>query len=118
PGDELGALGPRGNVLFPEDYDRYIAAGDETALPAIARLVEEAPAGARVTAIVEIADDGERQPLHGDAELDVRWVPRDTAPVGEGHLSALETAVRALGIDPDERAFVFAAGEATALVPI
>lgn len=118
PGQELGVLGPRGNIIFPEDYPRYVAAGDETALPAIARLVEEAPAQARVTALIEVADTGEEQPISGPSSFDIQWVHRDSAPVGDGHLSALETALRAIDIDPSEQVFVFAAGEANAMKPI
>ncbi|MGO1182253.1 MAG: siderophore-interacting protein [Micrococcaceae bacterium] len=118
PGDELGVLGPRGNVLFPENYAYYIAAGDETALPAIARLIEEAPADARVTAVIEVADEQEIQPLGAGREIDIQWLLRDSAPVGEGHLGPLETAVRNLVIDDVDSVFVFAAGEASALKPI
>lgn len=119
-GWKLGQGGPRGNILFPEDYPHYVAAGDETALPAISRLIEEAPAGSRVTAVIEIENAAEEQPLvpATDVELDLRWVHRDSAPLGTDHASALETALRAVTIDPDERVFVFAAGEATALKPI
>lgn len=118
PGQELGVLGPRGNILFPGDYPRYIAAGDETAIPAISRLAEEAPAAARVTAIVEVEGPADEQLITGDADVDVRWVHRSTTPPGDGHLSALETAIRGLEIAPDERVFVFVAGETTALKPI
>lgn len=115
PGDPLVLMGPRANWLLPEDYGRYLAVGDETALPAISRLIEEAPPGSRVCAVVEVADAGEEQALvpGPDVTLDLRWVHRDTAPVGAGHGSALETAVRAvdLGGDPDDL-YVFAAGEA------
>lgn len=41
PGDELGVLGPRGNVLFPENCARYMAAGDETALRELDIQVDE-----------------------------------------------------------------------------
>ena len=120
PGDELGQLGPRGTVRFPENLPRYIAAGDETALPAIARCVEEAPAGAHVTAVIEVASDAERQHIAAGPEviLDLRWVCRDTASIGPGHGSALETALRAVDIAPGEAIFVFAAGEAIMLKPI
>jgi NADPH-dependent ferric siderophore reductase len=118
PGDEIGVLGPRGHIVFPEDPARIVAAGDETALPAIARVIEEAPASARVTALIEVADDGERQDLSGAANVEIQWVPRSTAPVGEGHGSALETAVRALGLMAEESLFVFVAGETHALKPI
>ncbi len=118
-GDELAVLGPRANILLPEDYDHYIAAGDESALPAIARLIEEAPAGSRVSAVIEVASAAEEQVITPKAaRADVQWVFRDTAPVGEGHRSALETALRQIEINTDECVFAFAAGEATAMKPI
>lgn len=117
-GDRIGVLGPRGNVLMPEDIDHYFIAGDETALPALARFIEEAPADSRVTAIIEVADSGEVQSLHGEAAITLHWVHRDSFPVGEGHGSALETAVRGVAVDTNERVFAFAAGEATMLKPI
>lgn len=117
PGDEIGVLGPRGNILFPEGFPQYIAVGDETALPAIARLIEEAPASSLVTALIEIDDVSCEQVIASRAELDLRWVHRASHPVGDGHLSPLETAVRGLPV-PSGPVFVFAAGEAGALKPI
>lgn len=120
-GDDLVVMGPRANWLLPENYPRYLVAGDETALPAIARTIEEAPAGAHVTAVIEVADAQEEQPilpLHG-ATLDLRWVHRDAAVVADGHLSALETAVRSAALPADlGELYVVAAGEATAMKPI
>ncbi|AXK46056.1 siderophore-interacting protein [Brachybacterium saurashtrense] len=120
PGDVLGQLGPRGHVLHPLDYPRYVVAGDETALPAVARFIEEAPAGSHMTAVIEVADAAEEQPLDAadGLDLDLRWVHRDTAPISPAHSSALETALRTVDISPDEYIFVFVAGEATALTPI
>lgn len=118
PGAEVGVLGPRAHILLPQDYSRYLVAGDETALPAISRIIEEAPTGARITAVIEVADAGEEQALTGVADIDIRWVHRDTAPVAEGHLSPLETAVRRTDVGPDDEVFAFIAGEATALKPI
>lgn len=118
PGMTLGVLGPRGHLLFPLDYPRYIAAGDYTALPAITRFIAEAPVDAKVTAIIEIAAAPEELSLPARRGVDVRWVHRDTTPAAEGHLSPLETAIRSLDLHAAERVFVFVAGEATALKPI
>ncbi|NJQ06850.1 siderophore-interacting protein [Streptomyces lonarensis] len=118
PGDPVVVMGPRANWLLPENYPRYLAVGDETALPSISRLVEEAPAGAHVTAVVEVADAGEEQPLRpGDGVgLEVLRVHRDTAPVAAGHSGALETALRGVPLPDDTgELFVFAAGEAGAM---
>src|SRR5690625_3848586 len=120
-GDPLVIMGPRANWLLPENYGSYLALGDETALPAISRLIEEAPAGSHVTAVIEVADDREEQylvPADG-VDLELRWVPRNSAAVDEGHLSALETAVRQVELPNDlDDLYVFAAGEAGAMKPI
>lgn len=118
PGDELGVLGPRGLVLFPIDYGHYVIAVDETAIPAATRFIAEAPEGARVTAFLTVEDENEIHELPGAERATVTWVPRATAPVGEGHESALETALRGLEIDDIDEVFAFAAGEATMLKPI
>lgn len=121
PGDPLVVMGPRANWLLPENYSHYLAVGDETALPAISRLIEEAPQGTQVTALIEIADVAEEQSLTPAAgvSLDLRWVHRDTAPVGDGHVRGLEITVRAVELpeDPGDL-YVFAAGEAGAMKPI
>ncbi|MBK1787317.1 siderophore-interacting protein [Prauserella cavernicola] len=120
-GDELVVMGPRANWLLPENYSRYLAAGDETAIPAISRLIEEAPSGTRVTAVIEVADAAEEQHLVPAAGvgLELRWVHRDTATVGAGHGSALEAAVRRCELPDDTgELYVFAAGEAGAMKPI
>lgn len=120
-GDPLTIMGPRANWLLPENYGHYLALGDETALPAISRLIEEAPRGSRVTAMVEIADADEEQHLvpGEDVELDLHWIRRETAPVDAGHLGPLETGLHRIGLPaPLEELYVFAAGEAGAMKPI
>ncbi|QFG25315.1 siderophore-interacting protein [Actinomadura sp. WMMB 499] len=118
-GDPLVVNGPSSNWRLPQNYTNYLALGDETALPAIARIIAEAPAEARVTALIEIPEAGERQDLTGAAELDLRWVHRDTAPVADGHLGALETALREWTPPADPGTlFAFAAGETESMKPI
>jgi NADPH-dependent ferric siderophore reductase len=83
PGQYLGVGGPRGSLVVSDDFDWYLLAGDETALPAIARRLEELPAGARALAIVEVADKAEEQPIAARAAADVLWLHRDGAMPGE-----------------------------------
>lgn len=113
PGDVLGVLGPRGTHHFPTDYRWYLVAGDETALPAIGRWVEELPAGAAATVVVEVAGPEEEQQLSGAAEVELRWVHRDPAVP-----DALERALREVPIPDHDDWFAFVAGEAGALKPI
>jgi len=64
-------------MIVPDIFDSYLLIGDETALPAIARRLEELPAGRRVLAVIEVQDAAERQALESAAEVQVIWVERD-----------------------------------------
>ena len=83
PGQRLGAGGPRGSHVIAGDFDRYVLMGDETALPAVGRWLEELPAGARATALVEIPEAADRQALSSRGEVEIRWLSRDGAEHGE-----------------------------------
>lgn len=75
PGDKIALIGPGGSLPKAE---QLLLAGDEAALPAIARIAAEAPAGARITAIIEVEDETEEQPLPSSASLEVHWLHRKT----------------------------------------
>ncbi|TSJ61346.1 siderophore-interacting protein [Starkeya sp. 3C] len=92
PGDPVGVMGPGGGL--PPDADWHVLAGDETALPVIARIAEGLPAGRRVIALVEVADMAEEQPIASHTDLQLRWLHRDGAPAGTTDL--LERALRAM----------------------
>lgn len=66
--------GPRGSMIIPLDYDWHLLAGDATALPAIARRLEELPAGAAVQAVIQVADGGDRRRFDTRAAVDLHWV--------------------------------------------
>lgn len=74
-GDMIGMIGPGGGSL-PLDRDWYLLAGDETALPAIARFLELLPIDARGHVLIQIEDDAERQALADRPGLPVTWVRR------------------------------------------
>ena len=63
-------------MIVPDIFDSYLLIGDETALPAIGRRLEELPAGRKVLAVIEIADAAEQQVLGSAAEVEVIWVLR------------------------------------------
>ncbi|WP_017480069.1 MULTISPECIES: siderophore-interacting protein [unclassified Pseudomonas] len=75
-GQHLHIGGPRGSMIVPDIFDSYLLIGDETAIPAIARRLDELPAGRKVLAVIEIANTAEQQPLHSAAEVEVIWVVR------------------------------------------
>lgn len=108
PGSKIGVGGPRGSFVLRGDFDWYLLVGDETALPAIGRRIEELPAGSRVMALIEIADVEEQQNFRTNADADIRWFPRNGADAGETGL--LLEAVRDLEL-PKGDGYVFVAGE-------
>ncbi|OCT23979.1 siderophore-interacting protein [Pseudomonas putida] len=76
PGQHLDIAGPRASMVVPDIFDSYLLIGDETAIPAIARRLEELPAGRQVLAVIQIENEQERQPLPSKAQLEVIWVRR------------------------------------------
>ena len=113
PGATLGVGGPRGSFVGPTDYADHVLIGDETALPAIARRLEELPPQARAHAVIEVGTFADRIALDSPARATVTWAMRDGAPRGESQalLKAAETALA--GVDPTD-AYVWIAAEATA----
>ena len=79
PGQRIGVGGPRGSFLVAEDFDHYVLIGDETALPATGRRLDDMPADARVVVLVEIPEKADRQPLGSQAEFEVTWLERHGA---------------------------------------
>jgi len=100
PGARLGVGGPRGSFILPDDLDWYLLAGDETALPAIGRRLEELPPTARAIAVIEVADAAERQSLPERPGIEIHWLERNGAPAGEP--GRLEPALSAVAIPPGE----------------
>jgi NADPH-dependent ferric siderophore reductase len=107
PGDKLYAAGPKNCASLPVHTDRLLLIGDETALPAIGRCLEEVPAGHPVTAIIEVADradiqDDLSQVACADT-LDLRWVVRSEGGDFTEDVDALSPG--------EGTPFVWAAGE-------
>lgn len=108
PGQRAVIAGPRGSFVIPTDYAWHLLAGDETALPAIARRLEELPATTRAIVIVQAADAADRRSLPSAAALELQWV--DSA-------AALLDAVRALSL-PAGEGYAWLAGEAGAMATL
>lgn len=110
PGDRIGLLGPGGGDVIPADW--YLLCGDETALPAIARIAAALPATVRATIVVEVADRAEEQTIRSEAAIEVTWLHRNGTPAGSADL--LPQAVRRIEIPEVGSPFVFAGCEQAA----
>jgi NADPH-dependent ferric siderophore reductase len=105
-GDHIAIGGPRGSTVIPLGYDWHVLAGDESALPAIARRLEELPAGARVDVFLETKSEADRRSLASKAKAKVVWLSASG--------DALAAAIRHFE-KPAGEGFVWAAGEAASM---
>ncbi|MCF1709426.1 siderophore-interacting protein [Tabrizicola sp. J26] len=106
PGDRAEIGGPRGSLVIGGPVASWVLIGDETALPSIARRIEELPPGATVTSIVAVSDIADQQVVETKADHEPIWVHRkDPADA-----TALATALEAVALPP--QTFVWIAAEA------
>jgi len=96
PGQEILVLGPRrgrtdggGIEYYPGDATSILLAGDETAAPAIARILEDSPAGTRGAAFIEVPEAGDILPIAAPAGVEITWLPRADKAHGEALIPAV-----------------------------
>ncbi len=109
-GDTLEMGGPRGSAVVPADFDWYLLIGDETALPAIGRWLEEAKSGLPITTMVMVADENDRQDISTSAAWTSIWATTDDA-AGEDVALPLKVALAKWRTPPGD-GFVWIAAEA------
>jgi len=126
----------------PQDVDRVLIVADESALPAVASILDHitaSPSRPRIEALIEVPTEADRLPLAALEGLSVRWLPRDHAyDYGQRLLEALrdvplprhgaDAAVTDIDVDNDilwEQAsggdgafYAWIAGEAAAVLDI
>lgn len=90
PGDKLVVVAPRRAFQPDPSADWHLIVGDESALPAIATILEVLPASTWAIVYVEVIDALEEQPLPSAARVEIHWVYRRNGQPGV----KLERAVR------------------------
>lgn len=77
--DQVGAIGPGGGsgVKAKDHAISNLFVGDETALPAIARLIENLPANAKGRAFIEVPNATEEQDIAAHEGIDIVWLHRN-----------------------------------------
>lgn len=113
-GDDIHVAGPKMSGAHPE-AGWLLIAGDETALPAIGRWLEEMPAGTRAEVFIEVASADHVQELRTQADARITWLDREGAPAGTTTL--MFDALKALDWSSDD-VYAWVAGEALTLAPI
>jgi NADPH-dependent ferric siderophore reductase len=81
-GQMLRVGGPRGSFVIPFTFDWHLLIGDDTGLPAIARRLEELPAGTRAVVLAEVDTPADEVAFKSKAEVSVTYVHRNGAEAG------------------------------------
>lgn len=111
PGDLLGIIGPGGRSIGPADW--HLIAGDDAALPAIARIAEMLPGSACGSVLIEVNDRADEIDLPLPFGLSLTWLHRAGRPAGSTSL-LLDAIARARWPDKSVTAFAWVAAEADA----
>jgi NADPH-dependent ferric siderophore reductase len=104
PGERVEVFGPRGKVPM-SDAGWQLFAGDESALPAIAEMVEALPESTHAVALVEVQDAADEQPISPRAALDLRWLYRGTTMPGAA--ATLDAALESVPLPASDRHLFF-----------
>jgi NADPH-dependent ferric siderophore reductase len=115
PGDWVGVSDPGGRYRPDPTAQAHLVIGDESALPAIATVLEALSAGGVATGVVsagvdsagvpvevfiEVADVAEEQPLPTGAGTRVHWLHRGGRAAGQPLIEAVTSAELPPGVDP------------------
>lgn len=111
PGALLAVAGAASLAERPASW--LLLAGDETALPAISRLLATAAPATTGVAFLEVAGPEEEQPLAAPAGIAVHWLHRLGTPPGESTL--LVDAVAALDRPGTDDLFAWVGAESAAV---
>lgn len=112
-GDPAALSGPGRGAVFPPETEAFHLLGDETAVPAIAQLLERLPQSASITVHAEVVTDDAIRPLPDHPGAEVVWLRR--APQGRPG-DRLVAAARELPMTGTSH--VWAAGEAASMQAI
>jgi NADPH-dependent ferric siderophore reductase len=110
PGALVGMAGPGGRGIRPADW--YLLVGDETALPAIARALENMPPSAKGHVLLEIDSGDDAVPLVAPEGIQVQWISRNGSP------NPIVDEVQRIAIPSDRNVFCWAGAEFDAIQKI
>ena len=109
-GDPAAVSGPGRGYTFDPLAPDYVIAGDETAVPAIAQLLEELPAGNAAQILIEVRHEDAVVDLPDHPGSTARWLVRrpDETP-------GIQLVPAVSGLDITDTTMIWAAGEAAAM---
>jgi NADPH-dependent ferric siderophore reductase len=115
PGDSLSFVGPKSSLVLPPDVSAVVLIGDETALPAIARVLDERPVRVPAHVVILAADQRAQLDLAVQEEDTLRW---ELMPTPDGDRIAQLFTQLTETVDLGAAPYLWAAGEARSLLPL
>ncbi|WP_025731734.1 siderophore-interacting protein [Carnimonas nigrificans] len=116
PGDQVGVVGPAGPLPMIKEADYMVLAGDTSALPGIAAILEHLAEDAQGHAFIEIPDESEKQALRHPQGVGITWLVRGAAAPSQSHL--LYNALSALEIPAEASLQAWVAGENSVVIEL
>lgn len=107
-GDTIEIGGPRGSKIISGDIPHWVLIGDETALPAIGRRLEEASVTDRFTVVVSVPGPDDRQEISTQAAADITWL----APCADSASRDEQLLEHVRQMTLPEQSFIWIAAEA------
>ena len=111
-GQTLTIAGPGRHYVVDPSADWFLLAGDDTAIPAIATILEALPPTARATVFLEVVDRDEEHAFHSGVNAKVTWLHR--GPDAKHAGGPLETTLRGLQL-PEGSGRIYVACESGAM---
>ena len=105
PGDQVALGAARGYYDPPAGSTRRLLIADETGLPAIARILEEATPDESFDVVVELMSEDDAIALPSPADVNVTWHVSGNGRGPSALLSCME------GLEPDDDAYIWIACE-------
>ncbi|MFE4931192.1 siderophore-interacting protein [Streptomyces sp. NPDC056647] len=109
PGDPVGLFAEGIGYLPTLEAESQLLVADESAVPALLAILEQAPAGLVGHAYLEVPVSADIRPVSAPRGVTVHWLPRDKDTAIPGQL-ALKT-VMSSEIPTDQRPYCWVAGE-------
>jgi NADPH-dependent ferric siderophore reductase len=83
-GQTLTVAGPGRNYVVDANAEWFVLVGDDSAIPAIATILEHLPPSARATVFLEVVDGAEEHRIHAGSNAAITWLHRgeDAAKAG------------------------------------
>lgn len=105
-GDALGVLMKSGKTELYVKTDNYLLVGDATAIPVLGAILEDLPATAKGTCLIEVGSKDDQQELKTNANIDFMWL-HNAHPQNGSKLAKITKLINL----PRENRFAYVAAE-------